>query len=82
VETTSSRSQALKIEKQKIYRRNNIIAEANRKKDSEGKAEEPPVKYKPGGKSKFAIMSTQHELDELRADMERMLKEKKKIILE
>ncbi len=63
-----------------------IIAEVNRRKGPESKAEEPPVKYKPGKSSKFSIISTQQELDEylagLRADMEKMLKEKKKIILE
>jgi len=64
----------------------NIIAEANRKKGPNTTAEEPPVKYKPGRGSKFSIISNQNELDEyltgVRTDMEKILKENKKIILE
>jgi len=62
-----------------------IISEASKKQGTDI-VEEPPVHYKPGGISKFSIISNQKELNaylsEVRSEMENILKEKKKIILE
>jgi len=62
-----------------------ILKEVNRQQGND-KAEEPPVHYKPGGNNKFFIISNQQELDkyltEVRSEMEKILKENKKIILE
>jgi hypothetical protein len=62
-----------------------IITEAG-KKQGTNIAEEPQVHHKPGGNNKFSIISSQNELDEylseIRSEMERILKENKKIILE
>ncbi len=63
----------------------NIIAEVTRKKGPDV-VEERPVTYKPGGSSRFSIISNQNELDEylagLRVDMEKILSQNKKIIIE
>ncbi len=45
-----------KAESFKSKQLENIIAEANRKKGPNTKAEEPPVKFKPGRGSKFSII--------------------------
>lgn len=62
-----------------------ILKEVNRQQGND-KAEEPPVHYKPGGNNKFSVISNQQELDEylaeVRNEMEKILKENKKIILE
>ena len=62
-----------------------IIAEVNRKKGPDV-VEDKTETYKPGSGSKHSIISNQKELDEyladVRADMEKILKENKKIILE
>ena len=65
-----------------------IIKAAEPKKAPEPgkKAEEPTTKYKPGRAGKFHVISSEAEMDEylqaVREDMVKILKNKKKIILE
>ena len=65
-----------------------IIKAAEPKKAPEPgkKAEEPTTKYKPGKAGKFHVISSESEMDEylqaVREDMIKILKDKKKIILE
>ncbi|HZL11858.1 MAG TPA: BREX system P-loop protein BrxC [Prolixibacteraceae bacterium] len=65
-----------------------IIKAAEPKKTHEPgkKAEEPTANYKPGRAGKFHVISNEGEMDEylqsLREDMVKILKDKKKIILE
>jgi len=64
-----------------------ILHEENRaKKGSHDKVEEPPVRYKPGKGYKTSVISNEEELNDylskVKDDMEKILKDGKKIILE
>jgi len=64
-----------------------ILHEENRaKKGANDKAEEPPVRYKPGKGYKSSVISNEQELNDyltkVKDDMEKILKDGKKIILE
>ena len=65
-----------------------IFRESEKRKTPDGGREikEPTVRYKPGKSAKFNVISNESELEEylqaLREDMVKILKDKKKIILE
>jgi hypothetical protein len=64
-----------------------ILQEENRaKRGTNDKAEEPPVRYKPGKGYKTSVISNEEELNDylskVKGDMEKILKDGKKIILE
>jgi len=64
-----------------------ILHEEFRSKEgTEGKAEDPPVSYKPGKHYSTSVISNEQELNDflstLKEDMEKLLKDGKRIILE